>query len=109
MVSRTCSASSSGVRAHLGLVGVAAQPERDRAHARQPRVAVQDAGQRVLERRAVVDAGAHDDLAVHLDAAVEEDLQPAQAGRPLRVAQHVRPQLGVGGVDGDEQRARGAR
>ena len=36
--------------------------------------------------------------------AVEQDLEPAQAGRPLRVAQHVRPQLGVRRVDGDEQR-----
>ena len=93
------------MRAHLGLVGVAAQPERDRAHAGEPRVAVEDPGQRVLERGAVVDARADDDLAVHLDAPVEEDLQPAQAGRALRVAQHVRPQLGVGGVDGHEQRA----
>ena len=31
--------------------------------------------------------------------------QPAQAGGALGVAQHARPQLGVGGVDGDEERA----
>ena len=42
---------------------------------------------------------------MHLDAPVEKDLQPAQAGGALRVAQHVRPQLGVGGVDRHEQRA----
>ena len=94
-----------GVWAHLGLVGVAAHPERDRAHAGERRVAVQDAGQRVLERSAVVDPRAHDDLAVHLDAPVEKDLEPAQARRPLRVAEHVRPQLRVRRVDGHEQRS----
>jgi hypothetical protein len=32
-------------------------------------------------------------------------LEPAQAGRPLGIAQHVGPQLGVGAVDRDEERA----
>ena len=94
-----------GVGTHLGLVGVAAEPERDRTHAREPRVAVQNAGQRVLERGAVVDPRADDDLAVHLNAPVEEDFQPAQAGGALRVAEHVGPQLRIGRVDGHEQRA----
>ena len=93
------------VRAHVGLLGVPAEPEGNHAHARQRRVAVQDPGQGVLERGAVVDARAEDDLAVDLDAAVEQHLQPAQAGRPLRVAQHACAELGVGGVDGDEERA----
>jgi hypothetical protein len=39
----------------------------------QFRVLVQDAGQGVLEGQAVVDAGADHHLAVHLDAAVEQD------------------------------------
>ena len=38
----------------------------------QLRVLVEHAGQRVLERHAVVDARADDDLAVHLDAPVEQ-------------------------------------
>ena len=37
--------------------------------------------------------------------AVEQDREPAEAGRPPPVAQQVGPELGVGGVDGDEQRA----
>ena len=91
------------VRAHLVLVGVAADPEWHCAHTRQPGVSVQDPGQRVLESGAIVDAGADDDLAVHLYPPVEEHLEPAQAGRSLRVAQHARPQLGIRGVDGDEE------
>ena len=57
-----------------------------------------------LQDLAVVDAGADDDLAVHLDAAVEERPQPAQARGAAAVAQHPGAYLGVGGVDGDEQR-----
>ena len=104
MVSRTRVGLVEGVRAHLGLLGVAAESERHRPHAGQRRIAVQDPGQGVLERGAVVDARADDDLAVHLDPPVEEDLEPAQAGGSLRIAQHVRPQLGVGRMDGHEQR-----
>ena len=91
--------------AHLALVGVAADSERHCAHARQPGVPVQDPGQRVLEGGTVVDARAHDDLSVHLDPPVQQHLEPAQAGRSLWVAQHLRPQLGIRGVDGDEERA----
>ena len=90
--------------AHLGLVGVLADPEGHGPHAGQCGVAVQDARQGVLERRTVVDAGADDDLAMHLDAPVEQHLEPPQAGGTLGVAEHVRPQVGVRGVDGDEQR-----
>ena len=57
-------------------------------HARQARVAVEDPGQRVVRGVAVVDPRADHDLAVHLNAAVEQDLEPAQAGGALRVAQH---------------------
>ena len=88
---------------HLGLVGELADAQRHDADRGQRGVPVQDAGQGVLERRGVVDARADDDLAVHLDAPVEQDAEPAQAGRPLGVAQHVGPQLGVGAVDGDEE------
>ena len=94
-----------GVGTHLGFVGVAAEPERNRAHARESRVAVQYAGQCVLEGGTVVDPRADDDLAVHLYAPIEEDFQPAQAGGALRIAEHVGPQLGVGRVDGHEQRS----
>ncbi len=105
MVSRTACRLLGCVRPHLGLLGVPAEPEGHRAHAGQRRVAVQDAGHGVLERGAVVDAGADDDLTVHLDPPVEEHRQPTQAGGPLGVAQHARPQLGVGRVDRDEERS----
>jgi hypothetical protein len=105
MVSRTPSASSTVCGRISASLEIAAESERDRPHARQPGVAVEDAGQGVLQRGAVVDARADHDLAVDLDAPVEQDLEPAQAGRPLRVAQHVGPEVGVGGVDGHEQRA----
>ena len=53
---------------------------------------------------AVVDAGAHDDLAVHLDVVVEQGPQPAQARGAPPVAQQVGAHVGVGGVDADVQR-----
>ena len=105
MVSRTASASLEGVRTHLGLVGIAAESQRHRPHARESRVAVENACQRVLEGSSVVDPRADDDLAMDLDAPVEKDLQPSQAGGSLRIAEHVGPQLGVSRVDGHEERA----
>ena len=66
--------------------------------------AVEHAGQGVVESVAVVDPGADHDLAVDLDAVVEQGPQPAQAGRPPTVAQHAGPDLGVGGVDAHPQR-----
>ena len=93
------------VGAHLGLIGELADAERDDTDRGQLGVLVEDAGQRVLERGPVVDARADHDLAVHLDAAVEQHAQPAQAGGALGVAQHVGPQLGVGAVDRDEEGA----
>ena len=58
-----------GVRAHVGLAVEAAHAERDHARGLEPREAVEDAEQRVVEHLAVVHARAHDDLAVHLTPA----------------------------------------
>ena len=69
------------------------------------REAVEHAEQRVVEHVAVVDARAHHDLAVHLDAGVEQRREPAQAGGAAPVAQQPGPQLGIGGVDAHVQRA----
>jgi hypothetical protein len=85
-------------------VVVAADAEGHHAQAGQLGVLVEHAGQGVVEHGAVVDAGAHHDLAVHLDAVVEQGPQPAQAGGAPPVAQHLGPHLGVGGVDADVQR-----
>ena len=93
------------VRAHVGLGRVVAHAERHDADGREPREAVEDAEQRVVERVAVVDARAHDDLAVHLDAGVEQRREPAEAGGAAPVAQQARAQGGVGGVDADVERA----
>ena len=79
-------------------------PERHDGDGRQLGVLVEHADQRVVEHGAVVDAGAHDDLAVHLDAVVEQGPQPAQAGGAPPVAQHVGAHVGVGGVDAHVQR-----
>ena len=68
-------------------------------------IAVEHAGQGVVEHGAVVDARAHHHLAVHLDAVVEQGPQPAQAGGAAPVAQHLGPHPGVGGVDADVERA----
>ena len=68
-----------GVRPHAGLGVVAAHAERHDAERRQLRVAVEHAGEGGLEHVAVVDARAHDHLAVHLDAVVEQRPEPAQA------------------------------
>ena len=52
----------------------------------------------------VVDTGADHDLAVDLDAVVEQGPQPAQAGGAPPVAQHAGPDLGIGGVNAHPQR-----
>ena len=49
--------------------------------------------------------GTHHDLPVHLDAAVEQGSKPTQAGGATAVAQQAGADVGIGGVDGDEQRA----
>ena len=108
-VSSTRSASAARVRAHLGLGGVRAHAERHDADGRELREAVEHAEQRVVEHGAVVDARAHDDLAVHLDAGVEQRREPAQARRAAPVAQQPGAHLGVGGVDAHVERARAAR
>ena len=102
--STTAAASADGVQAHRRLGVEPAEPERHDGHRRQLRVLVEHAGQRVVEHRAVVDARAHHDLAVHLDAVVEQGPQPAQARRRRAGSQHPGAHLGVGGVDADVQR-----
>ncbi len=92
------------VGAHVGLRGVVAHAERHDADGGEAREAVEDPEQRVVERVTVVDTGAHDDLAVHLDAAVEQRGEPAQARRAAAVAQQARPEVGVGGVDAHVER-----
>ena len=93
-----------GVRAHVGLGGVVADAERHDADGGEPRVAVEHAEQRVVERVAVVDARAHDHLAVHLDPAVEQRRQPAQARCAPTVPEQPGAQLGIGGVDAHVER-----
>ena len=93
------------MRAHLGLAVVRAHAERHDAERREPREPVEHAEQRVVEHGAVVDARAHDDLAVHLDAGVEQQREPAQARRAAPVAQQPRADVGVGGVDAHVERA----
>ncbi len=92
------------VLAHLVLAVVCADAERHDPDRRQSGEAVEHAEQCVVERRAVVDARAHDHLAVHLDAGVEEELQPAQARCTPPVAQELRAHVGIGGVDAHVQR-----
>ncbi len=68
------------------------------------RVLVEHAGEGVVEHDSVVEAGAHHDLTVDLHAVVEQRPQPPQRGGASTVAEHPRAHLGIGGVDGDEQR-----
>ncbi len=79
-------------------------PQRHDGDGGQLWVLVEDAGERVVEPRSVVDTRADDELATDLDAVVEQGPQPAQARRAPAVAQHRRPQLGIGRVDRDVQR-----
>ena len=89
------------VHAQVGLRVEAGDPQRDDGNGRQLRVLVEDARERVVEPCPVVDTGTDDDLAADLDAVVEEGAQPAQARRSPAVAQHRRPQVGIGRVDRD--------
>ncbi len=91
--------------AHFLFAIVRAHAERNHADRREPGEAVEDAEQRVVEHGAVVDAGTHDHLAVHLDTRVEQQLEPAQARRAAAVAQQARADVGVGRVNADVQRA----
>jgi hypothetical protein len=98
-----------GVGPHVGLGREAAESERDHPDGGQLGVLIEDPSHGVLQDRPVVHARADHHLAVHLDAGVEEHPEPAQAGRPPRVAQHRRADRRVGGVDGHEQRAQALR
>ena len=104
-LSTTAAGLGHGVGPHARLGVVAAHPERHDAQRGQLGIPVEHAGQRVLEHVAVVDARAHDDLAVHLDAVVEQGPQPAEAGGPAAVAQHLGADVGIGGVDRHVERA----
>jgi hypothetical protein len=83
----------------------AAHAERHHGHRSQLREPVEHPRQGVVEDGTVVDAGAHHDLAVDLDAGVEQRPEPAQAGGTPPVAQHLGPDVGVGGVDADVEGA----
>jgi hypothetical protein len=93
-----------GVGPHRLLVVETAHSERHARDAGELGVLVENARQRPLQDVAVVDARADDDLAVHLDATVQERPQPAQACGAPAVAEHAGAHLGVGRVDRDEQR-----
>ena len=93
------------VRSQFRLAGEAADAERDDPHRGEPRVLVEDPGEGVLEHGAVVDAGAHHDLPVHLDARLEQDPEPAQACGTPGIAQHVGPHGRIRGVDGHVERS----
>jgi len=93
------------VRTHARLGVEPADPEGYDAQRGEVGEAIEDPSHRVVEDRAVVQAGAHDDLAVHLDAVVEQGSQPAQAGGAPPVSQHLHAHLGVGGVDRHVERA----
>ncbi len=103
--SHTAAGLLDGVGAHGLLVGEGADPEGHAGHGGELRVAVEHAGQGVLEHGAVVAAGTDHDLAVDLDPPGQQRTQPAQAGGTPPVAQQAGPDVGVGGVDRDEQRA----
>ena len=92
------------VHAHLVLVVVRADAERHHPDRRQTGKPVEHPEQRVVEHRAVVDARAHDHLAVHLDPRVEDQLQPPQARRAAPVAQQSRADIGVGRMNAHVQR-----
>jgi hypothetical protein len=84
---------------HVGLGVVVAHAEWDDADAGQLREAVEHPEERVVERRTVVHPGADHDLAVDLDAVVEQEPEPPQAGGAPPVAQQPGPQVRIGGVD----------
>ena len=78
--------------------------ERDEGHRVELGILIEDAGERVVEDRAVVDTRAHHDLAAHGDAVIEQRPQPAQAHAAPRVLQHLTAHVGIGGVDAHVQR-----
>ena len=103
-MSTTAARLGAGVQPHPGLAVVSRQPQGHHAQRAQLCEAVEHSGQRVVQHVAVVHAGAHDDLPVHLDACVEQQAQPAQRHRAPPVLEDRGPHVGVGGVDGHVQR-----
>ena len=75
-----------GVGPHGLLVGEPAHPEGHAGHGGQGGIAVEHTGQGVVQDVAVVAARAHHHLPVHLDASLEQGLQPPQAGGAAAVA-----------------------
>ena len=71
-VSTVARASSGGVGSHRRLVGVAAHPERDDSRGDELGETVEHAREGVVQHRAVVQTGTDDDLAMDLDAVVEQ-------------------------------------
>lgn len=93
-----------GVGTHSGLGAVGADAERHDGDIHQFGVLVEHAAQGVVEEVAVVQAGTHHDLAVHLDPVIEQRSEPAQAGGAAAIAQHVGAGIGIGGVNRHEER-----
>ncbi len=79
--------------------------ERHDADGRDTWEAVEHAEHRVVEHVAVVDAGTHHDLPVHLDPRVEQHLEPPQRGGAAAVAQELGTHVGIGCMNADVERA----
>ena len=92
------------VEPHRRLFVELRQAERHHGHRVQFGIPVEDPCQRVVEHVTVVDAGAHHDLAAHLDLVVEQRPQPPQAHAAPRVLEHPVAHVVVGGVDRHVQR-----
>ena len=93
-----------GVQSHRRLTVELGDAERHDGHRIEFGILVEDAGERVVEDRAVVDTRAHHDLAAHGDAVIEQRPQPSQAHASSRVLQHLAAHVGIGGVDAHVQR-----
>ena len=93
-----------GVRPHRRRPVELRDPERHDGDRVEFVEAVEDPGERVVERRTVVDPRTDDDLPAHGDAVVEQCPQPAQAHPSTGVLEHLAAEFGIGGVDAHVQR-----
>ena len=92
-------------RQRVQALAVGRDPRRHCSDAAHPGTQRQQVVQRAAQLRAVVDAPAQHQLAVHLDAALRQLLQVGQRFAAPLVGQHPGAQHRVGGVDRDEDGA----
>ncbi len=77
---------NNSVRSHRWFVAVGTESEWHHTECDEPRKSIKYSSQRVVKDLAVIDPGAHHNLAMNFNVGIEEQLEPSQAGRSPTIA-----------------------